>query len=89
MQDDELTLDGNAAAGVLSELFAAEVTSVRGACAWCGAVAAVAEQRLYQNPQAPGGVLRCHACEGAMMVFVRRGEALRVGIPGVRWLDVG
>lgn len=83
-----MMLDGNAAAGLLSEVFATEVTSARGACAWCGAIAPIGEQRLYQNPGAPGGVLRCHACDGAMMVFVRRENTLRVGIPGVRWLEL-
>ena len=38
---DELTLDGNAAAGILQQVFAAEVTTARGTCAGCGQVDAL------------------------------------------------
>ena len=35
---DALRLDGNAAAGILSELFIPDLTSARATCAGCGAV---------------------------------------------------
>lgn len=88
MDDTVMMLDGNALAGMLSEVFAADMTAARSACAWCGVVATLAEQRLYMNPGSPGAVLRCHACDGRMLVLVRRGDRLRVGMPGVRWMDV-
>ncbi|MGH7686826.1 MAG: DUF6510 family protein [Candidatus Dormibacteria bacterium] len=88
MDDTDLMLDGNAAAGMLAEVFAGDATRSSGACAHCGTVADIGAQQLYQNPNAPGAVLRCHVCEGALMVFVRRGRTLRVGLPGLRWLDV-
>ena len=88
MDDSAMMLDGNALAGMLSEVFVTDVTASRCACAWCGLVAALAEHRLYMNPGAPGGVLRCHACDGMMLVFVQRDDRLRVGMPGVRWMDV-
>ena len=34
---DELMLDGNAVAGLLQEVFAAEMTTATGTCAGCGA----------------------------------------------------
>lgn len=88
MDAEPLTLDGNAAGGVFNEVFAAEVTAARGACAWCGSEAAVGEQHWFQHPLAPGGVLRCRSCAGALMVVVRVRGKLRLGFPGVRWLDV-
>lgn len=88
MDDTELVLDGNAAAGMLAEVFAGDATRSSGACAWCGTVADIGAQRLYQNPSAPGAVLRCHACEGELIVFVRHGRTMRVGLPGLRWLEV-
>lgn len=88
MDADALTLDGNAAAGVFDEVFAADLTAVRGACAWCGSEAAVGEGRWFQHTLAPGGVLRCHGCAGPLMVVVRMRGRLRVGFPGMRWLDL-
>lgn len=88
MDADALTLDGNAAGGVFNQVFAADVTAVRGACAWCGHEAAVGEGLWFQHTLAPGGVLRCRGCSGPLMVVVRRRGTLRIGFPGVRWLDL-
>ena len=38
-----VVLDGNAAAGILSEIFVGDVTTVVGTCGGCGAVAPLAE----------------------------------------------
>ena len=35
---EALTLDGNAVAGLLAEIFGADVTTARGTCDGCGAV---------------------------------------------------
>lgn len=88
MDEKELALDGNAAAGILSEVFVGEMTASPVMCMWCGAVTAMAEEHLYMFPLAPGAVLRCSTCEEALMVFVRHEGMLRVGLPGVRWLDI-
>lgn len=88
MDEKELRLDGNAAAGMLSEVFATEMTASQASCAACGTVKAMAEETLYMFPNAPGAVLRCSTCDATMMVFVRRSGMLRVGIPGVRWLEI-
>ena len=45
-------LDGNGAAGMLSEVFALEVTGARGRCDGCGNVGALGEARAYVD--APG-----------------------------------
>ena len=72
------TLDGNAAGGLLREVFAFEVTAARATCAGCARVAPVAELRLYAVEL--GAVLRCPACDGAVV---------RVGrTPRGLWLDL-
>jgi hypothetical protein len=66
-------LDGNAIAGTLFELFGREMTTVSGACAHCGAVALIAELRVYTR--APGPVVRCRRCGQVVFVVVDiRGE---------------
>jgi len=69
-------LDGNAAAGELSKIFAIDVTSAEGQCAHCGTKKRFAEARLYM--QCPGLVARCCVCEHVLlrMVNVRQGVFL-------------
>jgi hypothetical protein len=43
-------LDGNAAAGMLRELFVHEMSTARGACASCGTIAQIGSQHLYMAP---------------------------------------
>ena len=63
------TLDGNAIAGLLSEVFGEELTAVMATCATCGAVAPIAETVVY--PHLPGVIVRCRTCEGLLMVITR------------------
>lgn len=77
-------LDGNAAAGPLSQIFAAELTSAEGCCAHCGATAAMAETRLYDR--APGLVLRCRSCQGVLLRLVDNGITAWLDLRGVRYL---
>ncbi|MBD0293499.1 MAG: hypothetical protein ICV70_08000 [Jiangellaceae bacterium] len=71
-------LDGNAAAGMLGELFAVEVTAAGAQCAHCGRVSVVAQARLYVD--SPGVVGRCPSCEEVLFRMVRA--------PGRAWLDL-
>jgi len=50
-------LDGNAAAGELSKIFAIDVTTAEGKCAHCGAIRRFTEAYLYM--QCTGVVARC------------------------------
>ncbi|MGA8015148.1 MAG: DUF6510 family protein [Candidatus Dormiibacterota bacterium] len=88
MDERRLTLDGNAVAGLLADVLAPEATAMRGRCASCGSVAPVGAQSLYMHPGAPGAVLRCHTCEGVLLVLVRRQGRVRFGLPGLTWLEV-
>lgn len=50
-------VDGNALAGMLSELFSFDVTLARCRCASCGDVAVIARAMVYGGEQ--GRVVRC------------------------------
>ena len=71
-------LDGNAAAGALSEIFTVELTAAFAQCRGCGRRGPLAEATSYQ--QGPGLVLRCRGCAHVLVRVV-------VG-PDRRWLDL-
>jgi Family of unknown function (DUF6510) len=74
---DALRLDGNAAAGILSEIFAADVTAAKAMCANCGVTRAVGALLVYAHGM--GTVVRCPSCNAVI---------LRVGrTPTQIWLD--
>jgi predicted enzyme related to lactoylglutathione lyase len=77
-------LDGNAAAGELSEVFTAEVTTAVATCAGCGATGALAEVLVYEA--GIGTVLRCPECDAVLMRLVRGGGQVRMEMRGVRVL---
>ena len=61
-------VDGNAVAGLLAEVFGAEMTTATCVCAHCDAVGVLAQQAVYNR--APGMVMRCRACAGVLIVIV-------------------
>jgi hypothetical protein len=69
---DEHRLDGNAAAGVLAEIFTFEMTTAHCACANCGATGAVGAQMAYVSEI--GTVVRCAACDNALIRISRQGD---------------
>ncbi len=86
MDADALRLDGNAAAGMLREIFVHEMTVAAGTCANCGAVNPVGTWQLYAN--APGLVMRCPSC-GAVILRVVHGEARYwLDLSGLRLLEI-
>jgi len=82
---DELMLDGNAAAGVLREIFAVEVTAAVGTCAACGASDAVGALRLYRSA---GTVLRCPSCDAVLMTIVAAPGSTWIHLRGLRALEL-
>jgi len=84
--DGDPVLDGNAAAGALSEIFAIELTAAVAACAGCGRRAALADATSYQ--QAPGLVLRCRGCEHVMVRVVLGPDRRWVDLTGVAVLEL-
>jgi hypothetical protein len=88
MDDTQLRLDGNAAAGILREVFVQELSAARGACGSCGTVAQMGSQHLYMYPLSPGAVLRCHSCQNILMVVVHAAGRYRLGMQGLTWLEI-
>ena len=82
----EETLDGNAAAGVLSEVFAVDVTAAIGQCAGCGQQSPLGATVAYL--QAPGVVLRCRGCDHVLVRVVTSPDRQWVDISGLAVLEV-
>jgi hypothetical protein len=82
----DLKVDGNAVAGLLSEVFAVDVTGATGTCANCGNVAAVGA--VYAYVEAPGAVLRCPVCGCVLLRVVRSPDRLWLEMSGVRSLEL-
>jgi Family of unknown function (DUF6510) len=86
MRDTDLRLDGNAAAGLLTEIFTTEMTTALGTCAGCGATNALATTHAYVH--APGTVLRCPACTALLICIVRTRDRLIVDMSGLRRVEL-
>jgi Family of unknown function (DUF6510) len=82
---DALRLDGNAAAGILREVFAADVTTAVGTCAGCGATDAVGSVHVYVTA---GVVLRCPSCDTVLMRIVDGGARLWIDLSGLRSFEL-
>ncbi len=82
---DDTMLDGNAIAGLLREVFAAEMTTAIGTCGQCGAKEVVGAAHAYQGA---GVVLRCPRCESVLLKIVRADTRLWIAFPGVQTLEV-
>jgi ribosomal protein L37E len=80
------SLDGNAAAGTLGDLFAFDVTVAVSVCASCGDGRPVAELRAYMD--APGLVLRCASCGAAQVRLVRSRDRAWLDLRGIRVLEI-
>ena len=79
-------LDGNAAAGELSNLFALDVTAAEGQCAHCGAKRRFAETHLYMR--GPGVVVRCAACENVLLRIANVGHRVLLDMRGLTYLSI-
>jgi Zn finger protein HypA/HybF involved in hydrogenase expression len=76
----ELMLDGNAAAGMLQEIFAVEMTAAPAECANCGNQARIGA--LLAFTQGPGIVLRCPACQSVVLRIVETPNAIYLDARG-------
>jgi DNA-directed RNA polymerase subunit RPC12/RpoP len=74
----DFVLDGNAAAGLLQEIFALDITAAQIQCEACGSTMAVGSLRLYAASM--GAVLRCTHCDRIVMRTVHT--------PHGRWLEM-
>ncbi len=85
--DDErageaLRLDGNAAAGILSEVFVPDVTTARATCANCGTIRAIGALLVYAHGM--GMVMRCPTCDAVVLRVARLRRQLWVDLTGAK-----
>jgi hypothetical protein len=79
---DAARLDGNAAAGILSEIFVPEITTARAICAGCGTMRALGALLVYGD--AMGTVMRCPSCDGVVLRVARTRTRLWLDPAGAR-----
>ncbi len=79
-------LDGNAAGGLLSELFALDVTAAEVVCGGCGATLELGAARVYGG--AMGSIFRCVNCDTAIVRLVRTPSGLWIDMRGARRMFV-
>jgi hypothetical protein len=77
-----LRLDGNAAAGVLSELFIPDLTAARATCAGCGETRPIGALLVYAHGM--GVVIRCPTCDGVVLCVTRTATEVRLDPTGAR-----
>jgi hypothetical protein len=79
----ELTLDANAVAGLLQEIFGTEMTTVPSECAGCGNQAEVGSLLAFVH--GPGYILRCSACKQVVMRIVETPDTFFVDARGAAY----
>jgi len=83
---DSNYLDGNAAAGELSKIFAMDVTAAEGQCANCGARKRFAEAHVYM--QSPGIVALCAICQHVLLRLVSVRDRVLLDVRGMAYLNI-
>jgi hypothetical protein len=86
METDERRVDGNAAAGMLEEIFPVEMTMVMMRCTGCGTMAPAGAETVYMD--APGMVMRCVQCESVLLTLVRSDGRYWLNLPGAVCLQM-
>jgi Family of unknown function (DUF6510) len=83
---DSLRLDGNAAAGILSEVFARDLTSARATCAACGMTDKLGALFVYGHSM--GAVLRCPGCDAVVLRIAQTPHELWLDASGARTIVI-
>jgi hypothetical protein len=86
MKDYELRLDGNAAGGLLNEMFPFEMTTAEATCGGCGTTKRFGEVMLYRHGM--GAILRCASCDTALIRITHVRGCYRLDLTGMRYLRI-
>lgn len=81
---NDLRLDGNAAAGLLSEAFGPEATGAVARCGSCGAEGPVGTLMVYAHGM--GVVFHCPGCEHVMIRITHMREEVVLDMRGAGFL---
>jgi Family of unknown function (DUF6510) len=82
--DSGFVLDGNAAGGLLQEIFVLDVTTAQTQCMACASTQMLGTVRLYGASM--GAVLRCTHCDGILMRAVHTPHGRWFEMTGARYL---
>lgn len=82
----ENTLDGNAAAGMLQEIFPFEMTLAQVTCTGCGITKMIGATAAYMHGM--GTILRCPSCDMALIRIVHARGRYLLDMRGVRVLQI-
>ena len=82
----ENTLDGNAAGGILQEIFPFEMTLVQATCTGCGTTNAIGATAVYMHGM--GTVIRCPSCDTVLIRVAHAKERYWLDMRGVRVLQI-
>ena len=82
----ENKLDGNAAAGILQAIFPFDMTLVQVTCTGCGAANAIGATAAYMPGM--GTVIRCPACDTALIRVAQARGRYFLDMRGVRVLEI-
>jgi len=87
MDDNDLRLDGDAAGGLLNEVFPFEMTAAATTYSGCGAIKPVGELILYGHGM--GAILGCAGCDVALIQITRIRRYYRLDLSGISRLQIG
>ena len=82
----ENKLDGNAAGGILQEIFPFEMTLVQATCTSCGATDAIGALAVYMHGM--GTVVRCPSCDNVLIRVAHTKGRYWLDMRGVRVLQI-
>lgn len=86
MDTSEMRLDGNAAGGLLNEIFPFEMTTAAATCSGCDTTKPIAELMLYRHGM--GSVLRCADCDTAVLRITCIRGSYQLGLSGISYLTI-
>jgi hypothetical protein len=86
MEDNDLILDGNAAGGLLNEVFPFEMTAAEATCGGCGNTKPIGELLLYGHGM--GAILRCAGCDTAVLRITHIRGCYRLDLSGINYLRI-
>jgi hypothetical protein len=82
----ENKLDGNAAAGLLQEIFPFEMTLVQATCMGCDSTNVVGALTVYMHGM--GTIVRCPSCENVLIRVAQTKGRYWLDMQGVRVLQI-
>jgi hypothetical protein len=86
MDDADLRLDGNAAAGMLAELFTFDMTDAQAVCSGCGNTWPVGTLTKYGLTM--GTILRCPGCDTAVIRITHLSSGYFLDLRGMSVLRI-